>query len=120
VDRVSWKDPKSLRDVVYLLLTLVPPGWTVTYRVLAELVGTSPRAIGAYMRANRELVIVPCHRVVGSRGLGGFSLGLSFKVKLLELEGALGSSGVRVIRRVDEFWQVVEKSGYSIFIDAGV
>ncbi len=113
---MSWKDPRSLRDIVYVLLMLVPMGYTVTYRVLAELAGTSPRAIGAYMRANRDLVVVPCHRVVSVRGLGGYSLGVGFKEKLLRLEGAL-TNGLRVIRSVEEFWRVVFENGFEINVD---
>jgi len=90
---------------------LVPMGYTVTYGVLAGLAGTSPRAVGAYMRANKCLVVVPCHRVVSAEGLGGFSRGVRFKEKLLRLEGALDSEGLRVIRSVEEFWRVVERSG---------
>ena len=114
---MSWKDPRSLRDIVYLLLQLVPIGYTVTYRVLAELVSTSPRAIGAFMRANRDLVVVPCHRVVGSKGLGGYSRALWFKARLLEIEGAArGGKLLRVIRDVDLFWRIVEKHGYPVDI----
>jgi len=35
-------------------------------------------------------VVVPCHRVIGADGtLTGYAAGLSFKAKLLALEGAL-------------------------------
>ena len=114
---MSWKDPRSLRDIAYVLVSLVPPGYTVTYGVLAQLLGTSPRAVGAFMRANREPVVVPCHRVVGSRGLGGYSLGLGFKAKLLRLEGALDGNRLRVVRSVDEFWELVEEHGYPVPVD---
>jgi methylated-DNA-[protein]-cysteine S-methyltransferase len=33
-------------------------------------------------------LIIPCHRVLAAAGLGGFSLGLGWKRKLLELEAA--------------------------------
>ncbi len=89
----------------------VPIGFTVTYGVLASLTGTSPRAIGRFMAMNKDLVIVPCHRVVSSRGLGGFTLGTEFKRRLLELEGALNGRELRVIRTVDEFWSLLEELG---------
>ena len=47
------------------------------------------RAVGNAIGANPIAIIVPCHRVVGASGLGGFSGGLNVKRFLLELEGAL-------------------------------
>jgi len=115
---VSWKDPQTRREVVYLLTMLVPMGYTITYSVLAELVGTSPRAIGTYMRLNRDLIVVPCHRVVSAKGLGGYSKGLVFKKKLLSLEGALSNGVLKRISSIDEFWRVVEENGEILsFID---
>ena len=38
--------------------------------------------------ANPIAIIVPCHRVVGGAGLGGYSGGLQIKRFLLEVEGA--------------------------------
>jgi len=108
---VSWKDPQTRRDIVYLLTMLVPIGYTVTYSVLAKLTGTSPRAIGTYMRQNRDLIIVPCHRVVSLRGLGGYSRGIEFKKRLLRVEGALENSALKRISSIEEFWKVVEKHG---------
>jgi methylated-DNA-[protein]-cysteine S-methyltransferase len=42
--------------------------------------------------ANRLPILVPCHRVLGARGLGGFSApgGIETKVRLLRHEGAAG------------------------------
>ena len=36
-----------------------------------------------------ERIVVPCHRVVATTGLGGFAGGLPLKQRMLELEGAL-------------------------------
>ena len=110
------------REIVYTLLQLVPTGYTVTYSLLARLAGTTPRAIGSYMRSNPNPVIVPCHRVVRSDGsLGGYSRGGSrVKEKLLRLEGVEVNGGRvlgRIIREVEEFWRVVEENGYSIPLD---
>ncbi len=115
---MSWEDPQSLRDIAYVLVSLVPVGYVVTYKVVAELLGTSPRAVGAFMRANRDLVVVPCHRVVSSRGLGGYSRGVKFKARLLEIEGALRNGRLlKVIRSVGEFWRVVEERGWLLAVD---
>jgi methylated-DNA-[protein]-cysteine S-methyltransferase len=73
-------------------LRRVPYGEVVTYGELAALAGrpTAPRAAGTFCAHNRFALVVPCHRVVGATGLGGYgSLGLAYKRRLLELEGAL-------------------------------
>jgi methylated-DNA-[protein]-cysteine S-methyltransferase len=70
----------------------VPYGEVVTYGELAALAGrpNAPRAAGSICARNRFAVVVPCHRVVAANGLGGYgSLGLAYKRRLLELEGAL-------------------------------
>jgi methylated-DNA-[protein]-cysteine S-methyltransferase len=70
----------------------IPYGEVVTYGELAALAGRprAPRAAGTFCARNRFGLVVPCHRVVGSAGLGGYgSLGLGYKRRLLELEGAL-------------------------------
>ena len=77
-------------------LRTVGYGETITYGELAELSGTGvpARAIGEIMAANPVPIIIPCHRVVASDGLGGYSGGepgrhLETKRWLLENEGAL-------------------------------
>ena len=82
--------------VLHALYDSVPQGETVTYGELAARSGTSvpARAIGSIMGANPIPIIVPCHRVVASDGLGGYSggtpgEGLRTKRWLLEHEGAL-------------------------------
>jgi methylated-DNA-[protein]-cysteine S-methyltransferase len=74
---------------VWALLTAIPYGETRTYgQLAAEL--DDPRAAQAVGNANGWnpiSIIVPCHRVVGSRGsLTGYAGGLSRKRYLLELE----------------------------------
>jgi len=64
----------------------IPFGKTVTYGDLAERLETSPRVVGAALRMNKVPVIIPCHRVVAKRGLGGYSYGVEIKRKLLSLE----------------------------------
>ena len=69
----------------------VPRGETVTYGELAALAGrpNAARAAGTFCAHNRFALVVPCHRVVGAGGLGGYgSLGLEYKRRLLALEGA--------------------------------
>jgi methylated-DNA-[protein]-cysteine S-methyltransferase len=69
----------------------IPYGATVTYAELAADAG-SPRAVRAAGHAcatNPVAVIGPCHRVLGTNGLGGYGGGLDQKCTLLALEGAL-------------------------------
>lgn len=82
--------------VLRALYDTVLHGETVTYGELAAHSGTAvpARAIGSIMGANPIPIIVPCHRVVASDGLGGYSggrpgEGLRMKRWLLEHEGAL-------------------------------
>lgn len=73
-------------------LTRIPYGQTRTYGDLAAGLGVSAQAIGQACGANPIPVLIPCHRVLGAQGLGGFSgpLGVEDKVALLRLEGAAG------------------------------
>ena len=52
----------------------IPLGETRSYAETAAAAGYSgaARAVGQAMRKNRLPMIIPCHRVVGATGLGGF------------------------------------------------
>jgi O-6-methylguanine DNA methyltransferase len=71
-------------------LLKIPYGATISYKTLSERVKGNPnasRAVGNANGKNPVAIIVPCHRVVAHDGsLGGYSLGLEMKKKLLELE----------------------------------
>lgn len=71
----------------------IPHGQTRSYLELAKQAGFdgAARAVGTVMSKNNTPLIIPCHRVVSSNGLGGFSAprGLGTKRQLLELEGNL-------------------------------
>lgn len=58
---------------VWAALRAIPSGRTVTYGELARKLGTSARAVGGACRANPCPIVVPCHRVVATDGLGGFA-----------------------------------------------
>jgi methylated-DNA-[protein]-cysteine S-methyltransferase len=84
-------DTPFLRRCAEALRT-VPAGEVVTYGELAALAGApgAARAAGSFCARNRLGLFVPCHRVVAADGLGSYgSLGLTYKRRLLELEGAL-------------------------------
>jgi len=79
---------------VWQELTHIPYGTTISYGELARRVGkksaTASRAVGQANATNPIAIVVPCHRVIGHDGkLTGYAAGLSFKAKLLTLEGAL-------------------------------
>jgi methylated-DNA-[protein]-cysteine S-methyltransferase len=86
------------RKVLEVLAGSVGYGQTISYGRLAARAGLqaeggipAARAVGKIMGSNPIPVIVPCHRVLASDGLGGYSGGAGLEVKrwLLILEGAL-------------------------------
>lgn len=64
-------------------------GESATYQTLAQRVGNpnSARAVGNALGKNPIPLIVPCHRIVSSNGIGGFTGGLPIKRYLLSKEG---------------------------------
>jgi methylated-DNA-[protein]-cysteine S-methyltransferase len=75
---------------VWEAMRQIPYGQTRRYGELAMEIGSAPRAIGGACGRNRLPIVIPCHRVLASNGLGGFSggSGLATKEALLTLEGA--------------------------------
>lgn len=75
---------------VWLAIGKIPFGQTTTYAKLAEQLGNPAaiRAVGTAIGANPLLIVLPCHRIIGSNGsLTGYAGGLDKKKALLELEG---------------------------------
>lgn len=58
---------------VWSALTEIRPGYPVTYSALADELGTGARAVGNACRHNPFPLVVPCHRVVAKRDIGGFA-----------------------------------------------
>ena len=73
---------------VLLATMAIRPGETATYGEVAERLGRpgAARAVGGALRRNPIPVIIPCHRVVGSRDLGGYNPGVDLKRRILEVE----------------------------------
>lgn len=74
---------------VWEALCGIPYGETRSYGEIAKLIGCprGPRAVGMACGRNPVMILVPCHRVVGSTGkLVGFGGGLPMKKHLLALE----------------------------------
>jgi methylated-DNA-[protein]-cysteine S-methyltransferase len=58
---------------VWQALREIPPGVVLTYGQLAKQLGSVPRAVGQACGANDFPIVIPCHRVVSSSGIGGFA-----------------------------------------------
>lgn len=50
----------------------IPSGQTQSYGELAAKIGSSAQAVGQACGSNPIPLVIPCHRVVGKTGLGGF------------------------------------------------
>ena len=62
-------------------------GRTMTYSELAGKIGCrGPRAVGTALGKNPIPIIIPCHRVVAKKGIGGYSAGIDIKTRLIDLE----------------------------------
>lgn len=79
----------KFQRIVWDEILKIPFGEVITYKEIAQSIGQpkAARAVGNAVGANQIPIVIPCHRVVGSSGLGGYSLGLDIKRKLLSLEG---------------------------------
>lgn len=72
----------------------IPRGKVLTYGQIAKALRSAPRAVGQACGSNWFPLVIPCHRVVGANGLGGFGhhgegFHLEIKRWLLEHEKAL-------------------------------
>ena len=82
-------DGTDFQREVWNELTRIPYGETISYGELARRVGrpNGPRAVGQANGRNPVPIVVPCHRVLASNGIGGYGGGLNVKRALLALEG---------------------------------
>ena len=77
---------------VWRAIAGIPSGATLTYVDVARQLHTAPRPVGGACGANRIPLVIPCHRVVASNGIGGFmhsrrGPGIEIKRWLLKHEG---------------------------------
>lgn len=70
--RLSAADT-DLQAAFRRLLCGTAAGELLTYSTAARLLGTSARAVGGLCASNPHAVAVPCHRIIGKQGLGGYS-----------------------------------------------
>ncbi|HUZ40452.1 MAG TPA: methylated-DNA--[protein]-cysteine S-methyltransferase [Acidimicrobiales bacterium] len=79
----------SFQRDVWAALRRIPYGQVRTYGEVADEIDRprAHRAVGNANHANPWPIVVPCHRVVASSGLGGYGGGDRVKRYLLDLEG---------------------------------
>jgi O-6-methylguanine DNA methyltransferase len=80
----------AFQQSVWETLRRIPGGRTMTYGEVAKAIGRpqAMRAVGQACGSNPIPVLIPCHRVLAAHGgIGGFSGGLHWKIKLLGREG---------------------------------
>ncbi len=58
---------------VWDAIRAIPRGEVRTYGEVAKFIGSMPRAVGQACGANYFPLVIPCHRVTGAQGLGGFA-----------------------------------------------
>lgn len=87
---LDWGE--GLNAAVRRTMAAIPFGETRTYGEISALVGAPAQAVGQACGANPIPIIIPCHRILGAKTLGGFSApgGVETKVALLRHEGAAG------------------------------
>ena len=84
----------DFRKSVWKILCKIPYGKVITYNDIAKEIANqkgiehmSAQAVGGAVSHNPISIIIPCHRVVGSKGsLTGYAGGIDKKIKLLEHE----------------------------------
>lgn len=88
---LNWNSVSHFTFEVLKVVAKIPLGQLLSYQELAIKIGKpkGTRAVGAACGRNPFPWIIPCHRVVASGGgLGGYSLDLLIKRRLLEYEQA--------------------------------
>ena len=82
---------------VWAALCDIPAGATRTYIDIARVAGGSARSVGGANGRNPIPILIPCHRVVATTGIGGYSGGDGLPTKhiLLDLEARL--AGTRLL-----------------------
>lgn len=78
----------EFQKLVWGEISRIPYGETRSYGEVAAAIGRpmAVRAVGTACGKNKLPIVVPCHRVVASNGIGGYAFWIDLKKKLLELE----------------------------------
>ncbi|HON86507.1 MAG TPA: methylated-DNA--[protein]-cysteine S-methyltransferase [Syntrophorhabdaceae bacterium] len=95
-EKIEFHVPVDLSDLpqwtrkVLMEVKKIPYGEVKTYNWIAKKLGykNGARAVGQALKINPIPIIIPCHRVIRQDGsIGGFSLGVQLKKRLLSMEG---------------------------------
>jgi len=78
---------------IYRIVREIPYGETRTYGEIAEEAATHARVVGGALSRNPTPIIIPCHRVVGKKDVGGFTPDTAIKKELLDLEARTRRKG---------------------------
>ena len=85
---LAWEGLSPFIKKVLNALLTIPFGETRTYGEIAKQIGQpkAARAVGGALGKNLFPLLLPCHRIVASSSIGGFSEGIDLKKKLLDFE----------------------------------
>jgi len=89
----------DFQKAVWRVLLEVKYGETLTYLELSRRINNENaiRAVAFAIGANAISLIIPCHRIIGSKGeLVGYSGGLQVKKMLLKLENTVFNSQLEI------------------------
>ena len=81
---------------VWQVLRTIPGGSFMHYGDIANVLSSGPRAVGNACGRNPVSIIVPCHRVLASHGLGGYSGSRAARDPLHIKAWLLGHEGVGI------------------------
>lgn len=62
----------AFQQRVWRAISAIPSGKTCTYLEVARQLNSAARPVGGACGANRIPLVIPCHRVVATDGIGGF------------------------------------------------
>lgn len=89
--KINWEKYTPFQQKVFRAILKIPAGKAWTYGQVAQKLGKpgAAQAVGNALAQNMDAPVIPCHRVVGASGLGGYSAkgGIKRKLALLKKEG---------------------------------
>ncbi len=89
--KIDWAKYTPFQQKVFRAILRIPKGRVWTYTQVARRIGQpkAARAVGNALARNQDAPVIPCHRVVGYNGMGGYSAagGIKKKMQLLKIEG---------------------------------
>ena len=102
-------DIMNVKDRVYEIVRMIPPGKVMTYGQIGKIAGVHPRQVGRILHQNPDPEKIPCHRVVNSQGklAENFAFGgMKGQKDKLEIEG------IRVINKKIDLAQYIWQPNY--------